>query len=136
MAFCSLKHGAELENKTNMKTKMVWRFAKLPSVDELSMLIERSVITKDEARQILFSSETEEERDKQGLESEIKFLRDLVEKLSNDKAKVVEVIRTIERPYIQSPWYRPYATWCAGTTYTAYLPSATGSSNFTNIKTF
>ncbi len=50
---------------------------KLPTVEELLHLVNAKLITQDEAKEILFKSETEEDRDKEGLEAEIKFLRDL-----------------------------------------------------------
>ena len=64
------------------KMKLNWRLSKLPTPDEVRELVKDKVITQDEAREILFSQETEEERDKNSLESEIKFLRELVDKLA------------------------------------------------------
>ena len=44
-----------------------------------------------------------------------KFLRGLVEQLSkNNSARIVEVIREIEKPWRQYPWYGPYVTWTSG----------------------
>jgi len=103
-----------------MMNRLVWRLSKLPTVEELLQLVKDKVITQDEAKEVLFSSETEEDRDKKSLESEIKFLRELVEKLSNDKSRIVEIIREVEKPiYIRERWWQPYYTWCGGTMYYA-----------------
>lgn len=128
------------------KKKLIWRLGKLPSVEELRQLVTDKIITHEEAREILFSSETEEDREKSSLESEIKFLRELVEKLSNDRSRIINVIETIKVPYIRSPWFNLYKDWCDCGTVTYELgdqtiaigssSSATCSSNFSNIKTF
>lgn len=98
------------------KTKLVWRLGKLPSIEELRELVKDKILTNDEAREILFSSEKEEERDEKSLKTEIKFLREIIEKLSTDRPRIVEVIREIKVPYYQQPWYQPYRVWCqAGT---------------------
>ena len=96
-----------------MTKKLNWRLSKLPTPDEVRELVKDKIITQDEARGILFSSETEEERDKKSLESEIKFLRELVEKLSSSKTTIIETIREVQKPYHQYAWYKPYEVWCS-----------------------
>lgn len=133
------------------KTKLVWRLANRPTSDEVLALINNSVISKDEGREILFSLDTEEDRDKKSLESEIKFLRELVEKLSSDKTRIVEVIKEVYKPYQNWGWYQPYYTWTTTTsdlsvngTNTVYLSSSslnnqitnTVTAGFSDIKTF
>ena len=141
--------------KTGVKQKMknkklVWRLSKLPTIEEITTLIKEKIITQEEAREILFNQEAEEDRDKSSLESEIKFLRELVEKLSNDKSRIVEVIKEVKVPYYQNPWYQHYWVWCSGDSYnTAAFSKASNatalgsislannvSSNFSDIKTF
>jgi len=107
-----------------MTKKLVWRLGKLPSPDELVNLINAKIITQEEAREILFNVETEEDRDKKSLESEIKFLRELVEKLSEGRTQIITTIREIERPYYRQPWYQPYTTWCANAGNTLTLKGA------------
>lgn len=144
-----------------MTKKLIWRLSKLPSVDELQSLVKDKLITQDEAREILFTNEEIEERDSKSLESEIKFLRELIDKLST-RSNVIETIKIIKKPYIQYEWYTPYWSWCTTTnnpTLTYYSgsgtscgtitsgntsltsastsnTSATGASNFSSIKTF
>ena len=101
-----------------MTTKLVWRLATRPTPQEVMDLKDRGLITKEEAREILFTSEEVEERDqRKALESEIAFLRKLAEKMGN-QSKIVETIRIIEKPYYNQPWYPAYATWCGGGTIT------------------
>lgn len=95
------------------KTKIKWRLGKLPTPDEVTLLLKEGVLTKEEAREILFSQETEEERDRASMESEIKFLRELVQRLSSTPTQIIQTIKAVEQPYIKYPWYGPYVTWCS-----------------------
>jgi len=95
-----------------MKNKTLkWRLSKLPTSEEVISLVKDKIITQEEAREILFSQETEEDRDEESLKSEIKFLRELVDRLST-KNLIVETIRYIEKPYTKWGWYKPYEVWC------------------------
>jgi len=123
-----------------MTKKLTWRLGKLPSTEELRELVKDKLITNEEARGILFKLEEETERDKESLEEEIKFLRELVDKLSN-KTQIVEVIKEIRTPYYNYGWWNPYQTYCGGTsgiTYAtagAYTPTSvatSGSNSITN----
>ena len=125
--------------------KLVWRLREQPTSKMLQELVLSSILTKDEAREILFSSETQGDRDKKSLESEIKFLRELVEKLSNSRSQIVTTIKEIEVPiYRRYPWYKPYEVWCnttggSGTITlggTLHADGTATTSNFSNIKTF
>lgn len=111
-----------------MTKKLVWRLSKLPSADELRELVKDKIITQEEAREVLFKLEEDENRDKESLKDEIKFLRELVDKLSSKK-QVIETIKTVEIPYYrEKPWYQPYAIWCAASNPGYTLTSATASS--------
>lgn len=97
-----------------MTTKTLkWRLDSRPTVEELLQLVDKEIITKEEAKQILI---TESDRDTKSYQDEIKFLRELVEKLSNNQhSKIVEIIREVDRPYAKRPWWQPYDVWCAAT---------------------
>lgn len=111
-----------------MKNTLKWRLGKLPTSVEVQDLVKADLITKEEARDIMFNNETEEEVDKKSLESEIKFLRELVTKLSN-KSTIIETIRTIQPTYTGQPWWNPYVTWCSvGTAGTGSYTTTTASS--------
>lgn len=113
-----------------MTKKINWRLSKLPTPDEVRELVKDKIITQDEARDILFKEETEEERDVDSLKTEIKFLRKLVEKLS-ERQTIIETIRTIEKPYIKYDWYHPYHLWyeTATTDSIIYTDAVSGTSN-------
>jgi hypothetical protein len=118
--------------------KITWRLANRPTPDEVKTLHEAGLLTKDEAREILFTETDEKERDVKSLESEIKFLRELVEKLSNgSQSRIIEIIKTVQVPYIQQPWYYPYTVWCGGITGgSAGITNAVytgGNANYTSI---
>ena len=120
-----------------MTTKIVWRLKEQPTSESLRELVKDKILTNEEAREILFSSQEETKRDVESLETEIKFLRDLVEKLSQNSSQVVETIKIVEIPYKQYSWYNPYTIWCSSGTSNIY--SATNSSNgcsFSSIQTF
>jgi polyhydroxyalkanoate synthesis regulator phasin len=132
-----------------MTKKIIWRLKESPTTEKLSELVKNGILTKDEAREILFSSVEESERSIESLKEEIKFLRDMIDKLSSSRSQVVEVIKTIEVPYRQYPWYQPYITWCGGTGGTATDPGSVtftasgnnlyvsdGSNSFNSIQTF
>lgn len=135
-----------------MTKKLNWRLSKLPTPDEVRELVKDKIITQDEAREILFKTEDQQDRDKESLQSEVKFLRELVDKLANHSSyKIVEVIKEVYRPYQTWPWYGTYITWSSGV---QNLDSSSGrgltvdnttdgsnsillaSNSFTDIKTF
>lgn len=127
-----------------MTTKLSWRLSKLPTVSELTELIEKKVITQEEAKEILFNADIEIEREKKDLESEVKFLRELVAKLANQQTtRIIETIREVEAPWRRHPWYRPYDIWCTATSGSLTITNGAGSTNnvsnaqsFADIVTF
>lgn len=144
-----------------MTKQLKWRLGKLPTSDEVLKLVNDKIITKEEAREILFNEKEELEQDEESLKSEIKFLRELVENLSKgNHTRIIETIREVQKPYYQWDWYRPYQVWCSsvsgggGVTNAIYsrtgttginsalnisLPSqatTSGNTSFKNIQTF
>lgn len=109
-----------------MKTNLKWRLGKLPTSEEVRELVKDKLITHDEAREILFNNETIEEKSVADLKSEVKFLKEIIEKLS-DRNKIVEVIRTVEHHYPQ-PWIQQYTTWC-GSNVAQTMTSISGASS-------
>ena len=123
-----------------MTKKIVWRLKEQPTSEMLRELVKDNILTKNEAREILFNLEEQTDRDIESFKSEIKFLRELVEKLANPQ-KVVEIIREIEKPWKPYCWWQPYWVW--STTSCGYSSNtntsalmAGASSNFSDIKTF
>ena len=93
------------------KEQIKWRLGKLPTPDEVRELVKDKIITQDEAREILFSKETQEDRDENSLKAEIKFLRELVEKLSQSRDRIIEVVKEYKPTYIRYDWFSPYWNW-------------------------
>lgn len=125
------------------KKDLKWRLDRLPTPDEVQGLLNSDIITKAEARGILFNQV--DEVDKKDLKEEIKFLRDLVEKLSNNKqTQIIETIREVQKPYWKRDWYEPYMFYCGGNTLVTggdtngavQITSGTQELNFSNISTF
>ncbi len=95
-----------------MKKKLIWRLGKLPTVEELGTLISLEIITKDEAKEILFSENDIDEKTKKDYESEIEFLRRMVDKLSNNNYAIIEkTIREYEPQYRRYNWVYDYDNW-------------------------
>lgn len=117
-----------------MTKNIKWRLSKLPSVDELQALVKDKIITQEEARSILFNEVEENERDNDSLKDEIKFLRELVERLST-RSTIIETIKQVQLPYYQYNWYKPYDVWCNNSTITQVGTSGTVSltSGTTNV---
>lgn len=107
---------------------------KLPTPDEVLKLVNDKLITKDEAREILFNEEEvkvyENGRNIESLESEIKFLKEVIEKLG-DRTKIIETIRYIEKPYNTYSWIQPYMVYC-GTSNGVYTASGNGMTAVSN----
>lgn len=96
-------------------TKLVWRLSSRPTVEEITLLLKEKILTKDEVKQILFSSETEEDRDKKSLELEIKFLKEIITEMSKTKGQIIDVVKYIEKPiYYNQPWYNGTVTYLCG----------------------
>lgn len=112
-----------------MTTKIVWRLKERPTPSEIIELKKAGLLKEDEAREILFSSETEEDRDKKSLEAEIIFLRKMVEKLAaGNNQTIISTIHDCHRPhYDHYPWYGQYQVWCAN-----LQSGLTGSTGITN----
>ncbi len=130
-----------------MTKELKWRLSKLPTPDEVTKLVNDKIITKEEARDILFNEEDKTERDVESLQAEIKFLRELVEKLAEHKqATLYKYVEQVIPVYRQYGWSNPYTIYCtAGTTSSsgpslnnAVYTGATGtsSSSFSAINTF
>lgn len=130
------------------KEELKWRLEKLPTVNELSVLIEKKIITPEEAKEVLFTQEKKEDRDKKSLKEEIRFLKKLVERLSENRTNIIQTIEKIQPTYIDKRWYEPYHHWYIASTSdntsngTFMCQTSTGElasyqiGNFSQIKTF
>ena len=96
-----------------------WRLTDLPTGGEIADLVAQEVITKEEAREILFSTPSDKDNsDTKALKAEINFLRELVEKLASKTNYYPQVWQTINtKPYVGYPWYLGYSNTFSGTGY-------------------
>lgn len=123
--------------------KNIWRLSTQPTVDEITTLLDKGVITKQEAKEILFRNEEEIKTDQlKEIKEEIKFLRDIVLQLSKKSPEIVykHIYDHIERKPYYSYWNEWY-TLCSSTakkigdnvTYNA-MSSFTNGSNTIKFK--
>lgn len=102
------------EDEAKTIQKLVWRLKTTPTVGEVNDLLANGIIDKDEAREILFKFEKEEEADPltlSRLEKELDFLRGLVLKVMSEGTTTNTIIKYIERPEwvpYRFDWIRPY----------------------------
>jgi len=113
--------------------KISWRLKEQPTSESLRELVKDGILTKEEAREILFSLQDTDERSIDGFKLEIKFLRELIDKLVSDRTKVVEIIREREPYWKRYEWYQPYYAWSSnsnqllcGTDYTVTTTNQAG----------
>jgi len=131
-----------------MTKKLIWRLKEQPTSENLRELVKDGILSKEEAREVLFSLEENTGRDKKSLEDEIKFLRDIIDGLSkNNYSGTITIIKEIEKPYRQYPWYNPYITWCSrafdttsaimySTSSGSGITTCTNGASFNGIQTF
>ena len=110
-----------------MTKKLIWRLSSLPTPSELTELVKNELITKEEAREILITEKEVTERDADSFKEEIKFLREMVDKLS--KGNQSNTITYIHE-YPTKPtwtWYAPYNNlWAGGAVNSLYKSGVNG----------
>lgn len=87
--------------KKNEKT-LNWRLSELPTAGEVAELVDSGVITKEEAREILFSEASSSDEKVKALEEQLEFLQGLVKTLSENRGinTFVPYRQTIHTPNI------------------------------------
>jgi hypothetical protein len=126
---------------------LVWRLQEKPTPHDISLLVEKEIITKEEARDVFFR---EDEKPKKAtpnelddVKKEVELLRELVLGLAAKRDTTTIIHKYIDRwPSQQYYWTQPYYAYCttqggAGGTLTvsntATLGTAsTGYATFTN----
>lgn len=93
-----------------MTKKLNWRLKDLPDATDVAELVDKKVITPDEARELLFSDKPDEAKKLKELEEEVKFLRDLCDKLAAKSNGWTTIIKEVERYRPHYPvWYSTYS---------------------------
>jgi len=97
---------------TKKKIILRWKFKDLPNAGEIASLVERKVVTAEEARKILFSEVEmdESDRDSKSYRSEIVFLREIISQLAKTSKEITTIIKEVP-VYKKYPWYEGYTTW-------------------------
>lgn len=106
--------------------KLKWRLGKLPTPEEVISLLKEKIITQEEAREILFNKETANDRTTESLKDEIKFLREVVDKLALDKTRITEVIKYVH-PNYSGWWTTPYIGWGTSSPVYTYTSASNGT---------
>lgn len=103
-----------------MTKKLNWRLSELPNASEVADLVEQEVITKEEARDILFKTDEQHNKDEEvkSLKEQVKFMEKVVDALTRNKHTTITY----------TPSYPKYWSWTGGTS-TLFSNSATIGSN-------
>lgn len=121
-----------------MTKKIVWRLKEQPSTESLRDLVKDGILTKDEAREVLFYEGTSSDttQNESSLFEEVQFLRKLVDKLSEGQVKTAIEYIIVQQPYYKQTWYTPYVTWCNASNTKIGTTSGTAyhSTNFASIQ--
>jgi len=115
------------EEVAEKATKLSWRLKEQPTTEKLRELVKDEIISKEEARNILFNKEDDRVKT-EALQEEIKFLRELVDTLAskaNDRTTIVHKYEDWTPHYHY--WYKRYEPIFA--TYTS--SNALGSTTLT-----
>lgn len=92
-----------------MKKNLTWKLTELPTAGELADLVDSGVISKEEAREIMFGTAENDKEKIKALEEMIEFLQGVVRDLSKNRSTHT-VISTPYVPFTHTFHYsdRPY----------------------------
>lgn len=94
------------------KNELKWRLKDLPDASGIAELVKQGVVTKEEARELLFNKETPSKNNEsdivKALKKQIEFLEELVKDLAQKSTETRTIYQTVERykPYWEK--YSPY----------------------------
>lgn len=90
-----------MKKEEDTKKTLKWRLAELPTAGEVAELVDSEVLTKEEAREILFTESSSSDEKVKALEEQVEFLQDLVSRLaSRGNTTFVPYTRTITTPAV------------------------------------
>lgn len=119
------------------KKQLNWRLKDLPDAVDVAELVDKKVITPEEARQLLFNEGKDEGKKFNELEEEVRFLRELCDKLaaktSGGWTTVVHEYRDYSPKY--PTWYRSYGTVINAINTTGFINTTTGTSTIGSTNT-
>lgn len=93
--------------KNTTKKNLTWKLSELPTAGELADLVDSEVISKEEAREIMFGSAENDKEVIKTLQDQLEFLQDLVKELS--KRNTTTYLPTFTREiHVTRPYYEKY----------------------------
>lgn len=115
-----------------MKKTLKWRLTELPTAGEVAELVDSEVITKEEARDILFNEKDNETAQVDELKRQLEFLQSIIENLS--KGNRTTITYTPQLPQYNY-WKSSPVVWCntGGTSLGSGTIIPTYSVNTTNL---
>lgn len=107
------------EKKTEYSLATSWRLKQLPTAEGVSKLVEQKIITPEQAKELLFSKPEDPDLEKTALKEQVKFLLELVEKLSHHQRGItlVPYSQTITTPLI---YWKNLTTYSSGSSNALY----------------
>lgn len=118
-----------------MTKKLNWKLKQLPTASEVADLVDKKIITAQEAKDMLFSDFVPESSDPKkevdALKKQIEFLEELVKELSKNRGQVLTPVY-IDRWVRRFEPYTPYWMSTGGTTVTSAATSGKGTLTVTN----
>lgn len=98
-----------MKNTKNTNKNLTWKLSELPSAGEIASLVDSEVITKEEARDIMFGNPESDKEKLEALEKLVDFLQGLIKDLTKNKVAIMPYERTVYidrhiRPYWDRYW--------------------------------
>lgn len=92
------------------KKNLIWRLKDKPSVEDVTELLKEQVVTKEEARDLLFNEAGSDSEKLRDLKKQVEYLEDLVKELSKSRVQNYPVVtpayveKWIERKHWEPSW--------------------------------
>lgn len=106
-----------------MTKNLVWRLQEKPTPSDIALLVEKSIITKEEAKDVFFREDEKPKKatpsELESIKKEVELLRELVLEIGKKQPATIYpiIIREYEKTFWPSqPWTQPYITWCSSNT--------------------
>ena len=115
------------------KTNLNWRLKELPDAVDVAELVDKKVITPEEARELLFNDSKEVDKDEKvkALKEQIEFLEKIVDALSHNRTQTI----TYNPVYPTRYWsFNSAGGLGNGVTYTASSPGVMGAVSVNTAK--
>lgn len=68
------------------KKNLNWRFKNLPTVNEVSMLVDNKIISAEEAKELLFNDKESQDVEAKALKEQVEFLEGVIDRLTRNRS--------------------------------------------------